>query len=538
MSWALRGLPGSEWLIEYESKLNRFFPRSKCLAICQYDSRKFEPSMLLNVLATHPVAVIGTELFDNFYYVPPDEFLFGEPERATLDHWISSLRERARLTEALREQGKVLSSINEVLRTAITHDSDMDVALAFLSVAQELTGSRFGFVGEINADGLYDIVSMSNAGWDECELPREEAIMLISGMEIRGYWGRAMKTGEPVVVNDPASDPDRKGTPDGHPEITAYLGIPLMRAGGIFGLIGLANKPGGYDEHDVNDMEALSVAFAEALMRKRAELEIAKLNEDLATRALELEAYSKEVEAFSYSVSHDLRAPLRSIDGFSLALLEDYAGELDDRGKDYLNRVRAASESMAELIDDVLKLSRVTRADISREPTDVSQMAREISEELVAGEEGRAGEFEIEPGMVARADAKLLRQALWNLMENAWKFTSACEVARIQVGTTQSEKEQAFFVRDNGVGFDMVYAGKLFLPFQRLHNRAEFTGTGIGLATVQRVVRRHGGRVWGEGKPGEGATFCFTVAPAASSESAGGSEEERGSEGEVEHDDS
>ncbi len=163
-------------------------------------------------------------------------------------------------------------------------------------------------------------------------------------------------------------------------------------------------------------------------------------------------------------------------------------------------------------------------------------MARETSEELAAGEEGRTGEFEIEPGMVARVDARLLRQALWNLMKNAWKFTSGCEVARIQVGTTQTEGEQAFFVRDNGVGFDMAYAGKLFLPFQRLHNLAEFTGTGIGLATVQRVVRRHGGRVWGEGKPGEGATFCFTVAPAASSESVSGSEEERGPKGEYEHD--
>ncbi len=260
---------------------------------------------------------------------------------------------RAAAEERIVEQSRVLSSINEVFRTAITCDTDMEVALAFLAVAQELTGSEFGFVGEISADGLYDTVALTNPGWEACDLPPEEAIMLIRGMEIRSYWGRAMKTGEPVVVNDPASDPDRRGTPEGHPEITSYLGIPLMRAGRIFGLIGLANKPGGYDEHDVEDMEALSVAFAEALTRKRAELEIVKLNEDLATRALELEAYSKEVEAFSYSVSHDLRAPLRSIDGFSLALLEDYADELDDRGKDYLNRVRAASESMAELIDDV-----------------------------------------------------------------------------------------------------------------------------------------------------------------------------------------
>jgi signal transduction histidine kinase len=226
----------------------------------------------------------------------------------------------------------------------------------------------------------------------------------------------------------------------------------------------------------------------------------------------ELADVNRELEAFSYSVSHDLRAPLRSIEGFSQILLEDYADKLGEEGEDYVGRVRVASRRMALLIDDLLDLSRVSRRPLRREPVDLSAQTREIAAELRRSQPERDVEFVIADGLTANGDARLLRLALENLLGNSWKFTSREERARIEFGSTALEgRERVYFVRDNGVGFDETYAGKLFGAFQRLHGAAEFEGTGIGLATVQRIVRRHGGRVWAEGEVGEGATFFFTL---------------------------
>jgi light-regulated signal transduction histidine kinase (bacteriophytochrome) len=233
----------------------------------------------------------------------------------------------------------------------------------------------------------------------------------------------------------------------------------------------------------------------------------------LAERASrDLEEANRELEAFSYSVSHDLRAPLRSIEGFSQILLEDYGDKLDEEGEDYLGRVRAASRRMAFLIDDLLDLSRVSRRPLRRELVDLSTQTREIAAELGKSQPEREAEFVIADGLTANGDARLLRLALENLLGNAWKFTSREEKARIEFGSTTLEgRERVYFVRDNGMGFDEAYAGKLFGAFQRLHGPEEFEGTGIGLATVQRIVRRHGGRVWAEGEVGQGATFFFTL---------------------------
>jgi PAS domain S-box-containing protein len=217
------------------------------------------------------------------------------------------------------------------------------------------------------------------------------------------------------------------------------------------------------------------------------------------------------LEAFSYSVSHDLRAPLRSIDGFSQALLEDYNDKLDAQGQDYLRRVRAEAQRMGKLIDDLLTLSRVTLTDIEKLPVDLSALARNIAAQLESEQPERQVEFIIADGLTAKGDAELLRVALENLLGNAWKFTSKHPHARIEFGTTQIDDKAAFFIRDNGVGFDMAYVGKLFSPFQRLHGNSEFLGNGIGLATVQRIVHRHGGHVWAEGILNEGATLYFTI---------------------------
>jgi len=245
--------------------------------------------------------------------------------------------------------------------------------------------------------------------------------------------------------------------------------------------------------------------------RKRAEEEIRRLNDELQQRASALEAANKELETFSYSASHDLRAPLRSLSGFSEAVAEDYAPMLDERGRDYLSRIRAASHQMGQLIDDMLELSRVGRSEMRPTRVDLSVLAERVAAELREADPQRQAEFAIRPGLIAEGDSRLLRVVLTNMLGNAWKFTGRQPVARIEFGATQVDGTSAYYVRDNGVGFDMAYAGKLFAPFQRLHAPGEFPGTGIGLATVARIVRRHGGRAWAEGAVGKGATFYFTL---------------------------
>ena len=234
-------------------------------------------------------------------------------------------------------------------------------------------------------------------------------------------------------------------------------------------------------------------------------------DEELRLYAAQLETANAELDAFAYSVSHDLRAPLRSIDGFGQALLEDYGSHLDAAARGHLDRVRAASQRMAGLIDDLLGLSRVTRAELRRERVDLSALAQSVAAELQEADPKREVEFAIAPGLVVEADPHLLRLVLENLLGNARKYTAKRPHARIEFGATERDGRLAYYVRDNGAGFDMAYAGKLFGAFQRLHSAAEFEGTGIGLATVQRIIHRHGGRVWAEGVVGEGATFSFTL---------------------------
>lgn len=290
---------------------------------------------------------------------------------------------------------------------------------------------------------------------------------------------------------------------------------PIIFLTGAFGADAYQFK--GYS---VGAVDYLLKPIAPEILRSKVEVfvELAKksamlsqLNETLARQTAELEAANKELEAFSYAVSHDLRAPLRGIDGFSRALEEDYGKELGQKGRSHVARIRRSAERMNELIDDLLQLSRMTRAEMRWDHVNLSEIVREIAADLAPKGPERHVDIAIQEGLTVRGDRRLLRAALENLLSNAWKYTAKREHAAIELGVTEVEGETAYFVRDNGAGFNMAYAYKLFVPFQRLHSAADFPGTGVGLATVQRIIRRHGGRIWAEGHVNEGATFYFTL---------------------------
>jgi signal transduction histidine kinase len=263
----------------------------------------------------------------------------------------------------------------------------------------------------------------------------------------------------------------------------------------------------------------LSRVIRYAIARERADQQIRKFNEELEhrvnVRTAELEAANKELETFSYSVSHDLRAPLRHIDGFSRILLESCGPQLGTEGQKYLDRIRVATQHMGNLIDDLLKLAQVGRRVLDLKPVELSSLVREMLDEFKAETQGRRIEWEVGDLPSVTCDVGLIKQVFSNLIGNSVKYTRPRETAVIEVGQTVIAGTPAFFVRDNGAGFDMKYADKLFGAFQRLHQETEFEGTGIGLATVQRIIQRHGGRIWAEADLGKGATFYFTLEPAA-----------------------
>ena len=312
-------------------------------------------------------------------------------------------------------------------------------------------------------------------------------------------------------------------------QVRANLAVPLLQGQNLWGLLCIhqCRAPRQWQDIEIEFVrqianhlgvalqhaELLAELRAEIVERQQAEQRVHELNQGLRQAIIELKAVNKELEAFSYSVSHDLRAPLRSIDGFSLALLEDCQDQLNAIGQDYLRRIRAATQRMGQSIDDLLTLSRVTRSDLRLESVDLSQVADRICTELQQSQPERQVEFAIQTGLSTRGDVHLLHLMLENLLNNAWKFTSKHPQARIELGIIHQDSGiEIYFVRDDGAGFDMAYSEKLFSPFQRLHGMQEFPGNGIGLATVQRIVHRHGGRVWAQASVEQGATFYFTLA--------------------------
>lgn len=396
------------------------------------------------------------------------------------------------------------SSASDRLITAVQELSlarDLDTVMAIVRyAARELTGAD-GATFVLRDGELCHYAEENAIGplWKGRRFPMQACIS-----------GWAMLHGQAAVVEDIYADA-RIPVDAYRPTFVKSLAMVPIRPAAPIGAIGnywAQQHRATPDEVRLLQALADSTSIAMENIRLYAELE-----QRVSDRTAELEALNKELEAFSFAVSHDLRAPLRHIQGYSNLLVEEYSDAMPDKGKDSLRRLDRAAQRMEQLIDDLLTLSRMAQAPVRRRPVDLSAMAEELITEFKLLEPQRAVEFVCARGMTAMADPGLMHVILQNLLSNAWKFTATRTPAQIEFGREHGPDGDRYFVRDNGLGFDMAYADKLFTPFQRLHSEAEVPGTGVGLATVQRIVRRHGGRIWAEAQPGAGASFYFTLGP-------------------------
>ena len=383
---------------------------------------------------------------------------------------------------------------------------------ALLHQAVDLIGDAFGYYSVI-----LRLVAGENLLLGAATLPVAQRLEKDTRLRIgfEGITGWVAGSGEPLLVPDVSQEPRYRETL-GEPKTQSELAVPIKLKDVVIGVLDVqSTKLAAFSEEDVIVLQTLAdqlaVAIENAKLYERVRGYAAELEQRVVERTAELAAVNKELETFAYSISHDLRAPLRHINGFSRILLENHFDDLDEAGQGYLHRVRAASKRMGRLIDDMLKLSRTTRGELRHQRVNLSDLAHEIAKGLQRTQPEREVEFVIQPEVIVDGDLPLLRAVLENLIGNAWKFTSQHPSARIEFGITEHEGQRAYFVRDDGAGFNMDYADKLFSAFQRLHRTTKFPGTGVGLATVQRIIHRHGGQVWAEGAVEEGATFYFTL---------------------------
>lgn len=445
-------------------------------------------------------------------------------------------------------QTQIVTGINRVFHAALTSETEGELARTCLEVAKGLTDSKFALIGKLNRDQQLD-VTLGDSGWATWRLPEPLPKGLPDSlMHLHGLFEKIISEERSLIAND------LEGQPPGCPLFQAFLGVPLKYANQTIGVIALGNPEGSYSAADREAVENLSFAIVEAFMRKRAqealkkahaelerrveertielkrivedlqkevarrqeaEEEIQVINEELEQRVrertAELEAANRELEAFSYSVSHDLKTPIRAIQGFSRMLMDEHTAGLDTEGLRLLKVVVDNTRLMDRLVDDLLTLSRLNRQPMNKSMINLATQVRSVFQQLRHDASKQDLQLVVEELPPAFGDHGLINQVMINLLANSIKFCQVEKTCVIEVGGSNTKNETVYFVKDNGVGFDMSYAHKLFGVFQTLHSRKKYEGTGVGLAIVQRIIQRHGGRVWAEGKIGEGATFYFAL---------------------------
>jgi signal transduction histidine kinase len=423
---------------------------------------------------------------------------------------IEDVSEDVRAEETLRRRAQELAALNAIGQQVSSSLSVQQVIQAALDeILPPLNPDLALFFLRQGDDLVLQGVAPTGSPYSHSETPVHRVGECLCGL--------AVHEGRPIYAKDVQEDPRCTWMECKTAGICSFVALPLRSGDEIIGILGLASgSPRDFSERAAfleTLADQVATGLQNALLHQEVRRYASHLEQRVAERTAQLKAVNEELEAFAYSVSHDLRAPLRSIDGFGQALLEDYEVILDAIGQNYLQRVCAASQRMGQLIDDMLTLSRLTRREMHQEENDLSSLARGIARELEEMDPGREVEFNIAEGITAHGDPGLLRVVMENLLGNAWKFTAKHPQARIEFGVVESDGRPTYYVRDDGAGFDMAYADKLFGAFQRLHRMQEFEGSGIGLATVQRIVHRHGGRVWAEGAVEQGATFYFQLDP-------------------------
>jgi len=551
----IKSMPDSHRLIEYEAKLDLFFSESRCIAICQYDRKYFSGEILLNVLKSHPIAIVGTQIYDNCYYVPPEKMSGPDSALSEFECRLEHMSEHKKTAEELMKYREkleelvaarteelkivnetlqfeiverkemearlyykraILDGINRIFHEAIVCETEEELAKKSLSVAEELTGSSSGFIGEINETDHLDTIALSARGWQNCRVQSTDTVKLINNMAICGIWGEVIKKGKSVVINDPAGHPARSGVPAGHPPVVNFLGVPLKAGERTVGLIALANKKIDYKPEDRQAVERLAAAFSEALKRKRAEKAIKEysfhLEDMVGERTRELQEAQEELirkEKLSLlgqmagSVGHEIKNPLGVISN-AVYFLKMVLSDGDPTVKEYLELINSEVYRVNKIISD---LGNFSRAKVISEKEEIS-VSTIVSSVLKRKPVSESVKLKLSiPSLLPSvfADPQHMEQILLNLIRNACQAMPGG--GNLTIEAVEEDGYLSISVKDTGCGISPKNMGKIFDPLFTTKSR----GIGLGLAICKKLAEAGGGKLEVRSEEGRGSIFTLFI---------------------------